>query len=92
MTSPIKKPNRRRNTTKKETKKKEWNIIPQQVDLIHILKVSYNRKAKKRIGLPLIEFVECYNDRGRTAWLLSLASNKIISLVSFFFMEKKKFQ
>ena len=75
------------NPTKKvkKTKKKEWNRIPQQVDLFHIFKASYNCKKKKRIELPLIEFVECYNNRGRTEWLLSIASNKMISLVSFFF-------
>ena len=63
------------NPTKKvkKTKKKEWSIIPQRTDLIDTLKASYKSKAKERILLPLIQFVEWQNSNGgNIEWLLPL--------------------
>ena len=75
---------------KTKEKKKGWNIIPQQDDLIRELNASYKSKVKERIRLPLIEFVKWHNNRGTTEWLSSLtASDNILPVVSFFFYGKE---
>ena len=77
---------------KKKTKKipVAWNLIPRYDELVKALDDSYRSKAKDRMKLPVINFINWHNNNnssGDMGWLSSLlqsGNHESLSLLSYF--------